>query len=73
MANRATRHVRTLERAAAVLGIEVADVVQAGPYRGTSHGGRIEGRNRERDGHTLGARIDIVLPRGTPPADNALP
>ena len=36
-----------------------------------AHGGRIEGRNRERDGRVEGARIEITLPRGTPPADNS--
>ncbi len=40
--HRATRHVRSLERAAAALGIEVTYVAQAGRYVGTSHGGRIE-------------------------------
>ncbi|HSX95265.1 MAG TPA: DUF4118 domain-containing protein [Hydrogenophaga sp.] len=36
-----------------------------------AHGGRIEGRNREREGRVEGARIEITLPRGTPPEDNS--
>lgn len=36
-----------------------------------AHGGRIEGHNRTREGRVEGARIEITLPRGTPPpADN---
>lgn len=45
---RATRHVRTLERAAAALGLQVAYVEQASGVVGTSHGGRIEVSPRRR-------------------------
>lgn len=45
---RATRHVRTLERAAAALGLSVAFVEQASGVAGTSHGGRIEVSPRRR-------------------------
>lgn len=45
---RATRHVRTLERAAAALGLPVAYVEQAAGVVGTSHGGRIEVSPRRR-------------------------
>lgn len=33
-----------------------------------AHGGRITAHNRERDGQVLGARFEIQLPRGEPPA-----
>ncbi|MBL8363958.1 MAG: two-component system sensor histidine kinase KdbD, partial [Comamonas sp.] len=35
-----------------------------------AHGGRISGQNRHANGRVAGARFTIVLPRGTPPADD---
>ena len=48
VSQRATRHVRTLERAAAALGFPVAYVEQASGVVGTSHGGHIEVSPRRR-------------------------
>ncbi|MBY0464560.1 MAG: GAF domain-containing protein, partial [Burkholderiales bacterium] len=35
-----------------------------------AHGGRISGSNRHADGRIVGARFEVLLPRGTPPADD---
>jgi len=35
-----------------------------------AHGGRISGHNRHADGRIVGARFEVLLPRGTPPEDD---